>query len=163
MKVYVAGPMTGIPQFNFPAFDAAANDLRAVGHDVHSPAEMDDPATRAEAMASPDGAPGSGSANGETWGDFLARDVKLIADGGIETIFVLPGWQKSRGARQETFTGKALCGLDVRRYDGNAPYADGGRVSALDLVIAWAGGLWGDVIDDLRDSLTGLLLGRRLS
>lgn len=118
-KLYVAGPMTGIPSFNFPTFDAAAAELRAAGYDVVSPAEMDDPDTRAAAMASPDGAPGTGSSNGETWGDFLARDVKLIADGGIEGIVVLPGWERSRGARLETFVGHALCGLPVYRFKEN--------------------------------------------
>jgi hypothetical protein len=103
VRIYIAGPMTGIPQFNIPAFDAAAEDLRSLGHDVVSPAELDDPETRAAALLSLDGAPGEGSANGETWGDFLARDVKLITDGGIEAIAVIPGWERSRGARLETF------------------------------------------------------------
>ena len=133
MRLYLAGPMTGIPQFNIPAFDAAAARLRAEGFDVVSPAELDDPATRAAALASPDGAPGSGSSNGETWGDFLARDVKLIADGGIEAIAVLPGWDRSRGARLETFVGAALCGLPIIDEDS------GLLVRPIELVRAWAG------------------------
>jgi len=115
-KVYIAGPMTGLPQFNIPAFDRAAHMLRSHGIEVISPAELDDPETRATALASPDGAPGSGAANGETWGDFLSRDVKVIADSGLDGIVVLPGWNDSRGARLETFVGHALCGLDVYHY-----------------------------------------------
>lgn len=104
MKYYLAGPMTGIPQFNYPAFDAAAAQLRSDGYDIVSPAEMDDEKTRAAAMASPDGKPGLGSTNGETWGDFLARDVKLIADT-VDGIICLPGWEGSKGARLEVFVG----------------------------------------------------------
>lgn len=115
MKVYLAGPMTGIPQFNFPAFDAAAADLRRRGYDVVSPAELDEPETRALALKSPDGSMGSGSHNGETWGDFLARDVKLIADEGIEAIVCLDGWQNSKGARLETFVAR-LAGLPILEY-----------------------------------------------
>lgn len=132
MKVYLAGPMTGIPQFNFPVFDAAAADLRERGFEVVSPAELDDPETRAAALASPDGAPGSGMASDETWGDFLARDVKLIADGGVEAIVVLPGWEGSRGARLETFIANALCGAPVYHY-GRALQV----VPAFELVDAW--------------------------
>lgn len=103
MKIYLAGPMSGLPQFNFPAFYAAAKTLRGMGFEVVSPAEMDDAEDAGLAMKSPDGAPG-GHPN-KTWGDFLARDVKLIADGGITGIVFLPNWFKSRGARLEATVG----------------------------------------------------------
>jgi len=131
--VYVAAPMTGVTAFNIPAIDAAAADLRARGLGVISPAELDDPETRRTALASPDGAPGSGSTNGQTWGDFLARDVKLIADRGLDGIVVLPGWHRSRGARLETFIGNRLCGLPVYRYPDLEP------VDPHELALAWVG------------------------
>src|SRR4051812_6760126 len=40
-RVYVAGPMRGIPEFNFPAFNAAAVALRQIGCEVFNPAEKD--------------------------------------------------------------------------------------------------------------------------
>ena len=99
MKVYLANKMTGVPQMNFPWFDMAADFLRRQGFEVVSPAELDDPEVRAAALASEDGALGSASPNGETWGDFLARDVKIIADAEIDAIVVGPQWNESRGAR----------------------------------------------------------------
>jgi hypothetical protein len=123
--------MTGIPQFNFPAFEAMAAGLRADGIKVQSPAEMDDPETRKMALSSPDGAPGTGSANGETWGDFLARDVKLVADG-VKGVLVMDGWEKSRGARLETFVAY-LTGKPIRWAVDLSP------VSMTLLADAWVG------------------------
>lgn len=143
MKVYIAGPMTGLPQFNFPAFDEAAAHLRATGFDVVSPAELDDPEDRAAALASPDGAMHGGHHMNKTWGDFLARDVKLLADGGIEAVFVLPGWQGSSGARLETFVASAIKGMPVFAY-GMFEITDGGarvvpfQIDRRTLVEAWA-------------------------
>ena len=33
-RVYVAGPMTGLPDFNYPAFNAEAQRLRGLGYQV---------------------------------------------------------------------------------------------------------------------------------
>ena len=62
-------------------------------------------------MASVDGALGC---TDETWGDMLARDVKLIADG-VAGIIFLPGWQRSRGARLEAYVG-VLCDVEFYAY-----------------------------------------------
>lgn len=37
---YLAGPMTGLPDLNFPTFHARAAELRALGHEVVNPAEL---------------------------------------------------------------------------------------------------------------------------
>lgn len=95
MNIYLSGPMSGIPEFNAPAFKAAAKELRARGHHVMSPLEMD----------IDDGVDFN---NLPSWGTLLSRDVKAIADSGIEGICVLPGWSLSRGARLEVALGLIL-------------------------------------------------------
>jgi hypothetical protein len=118
IKWYLAGPMTGIPQFNYPAFYSAADRLRKIGLNVYSPAEMDDPTTVAAALASPDGSADDYDSEGKgTWGEFLARDVLLIADE-LGGIILLPGWEKSKGARLEAFV---AINLDYPAYE----YKDG--------------------------------------
>lgn len=39
MKIYLAGPMSGLPEFNYPAFNHTAKLFRDKGHEVLNPAE----------------------------------------------------------------------------------------------------------------------------
>jgi hypothetical protein len=111
--LYIAGPMSNIAQFNFPLFEAVAQALRDDGFTIVSPHECDNPETRAAAWASADGK--AGMEGSETWGECLARDVRMLADGytrpdgggefPIDGIAFLPNWECSRGARLEAFVG----------------------------------------------------------
>lgn len=100
---YLGGPMTGIPKFNFPRFHEVGNILRDNGYNIVSPAELDDPETEAAALQSEDGAPGSGSANGESYEDFLGRDIIICALPTCLGMICLEGWQNSRGASAESW------------------------------------------------------------
>lgn len=124
-KLYIAGPMSGIPQFNYPAFLRAAGLLREMGYEVYCPAEMDSPEAQAAALASPTGSFDELESNGcdETWGDFLKNDVKLIADE-VDAVTLLPGWETSRGARMEAFVA-LTCMKPVYLYTSEGPlYAE---------------------------------------
>jgi hypothetical protein len=110
MRLYVAGPMSGYPEHNFPAFRAATDALRKMGHTVTSPVEMDE----GEGF-NPGGADVvAGSAQ---WADFLARDVKVVADPTIDGLVVLDGWEQSRGAALEVHVAREL-GKSVHRLQG---------------------------------------------
>lgn len=117
--IYVAGPMTGYPQFNFPAFIQATGLLRGMGLKVISPHELDSPEIQAESIKSLDGKIHGGKIGGETWGQIIARDIRIVADE-IKTICLLENWHKSKGAKLEVTTGLVLghkfCKLRYNTY-----------------------------------------------
>lgn len=133
---YIAGPMSGRPQFNVPMFDRIAAALRADGYTVISPAELDSPEMRRLCLASTTGDYADLKSAGESWPEVLARDVKLIGDK-VDGIIVLPGWEKSRGARLECFVG-LLCRKYFAVWDDNAGCALVTVARALDLQDATA-------------------------
>lgn len=134
MKLYIAGPMTGIPGFNYRAFEEAARRLVATGHEAVNPTELDTPEERELILASD----GTHFDLDKTWGDYLSRDVKLLTDGGVDGVLVLRGWEQSRGARLETFLAHALLGLPIFRF-GAGPWDEVlFTVSIHELVPAWA-------------------------
>lgn len=111
-KLYLAGPMRGLPLFNYPAFAKGAATLRADGYYVFNPAEADIERTGKDAgEMSPSGDLAEATAKGFNLREALAEDLAFIchqADG----IAMLPGWENSKGATAERATAIAL-GLDV--------------------------------------------------
>jgi hypothetical protein len=114
VKLYVAGPMRGIPHFNFPAFHAATARLRAAGHEVFNPAERDIEATGVDISA--DNLTGNNeqaaSNHGFSLREALADDLLFVcrhADG----VVMLPGWVNSKGANAEV---AAAIALDLRLF-----------------------------------------------
>lgn len=106
-KLYLAGPMSDIPGFNFSAFEAATAELRKLGYEVTSPAEEDqkrDPVAYEHASQSVDGKWIPADTGGLTWAQILSKDVIIVADQ-VDGVALLPGWERSSGARLEAFVG----------------------------------------------------------
>lgn len=101
MNVYLAGPMSGIPEFNYPAFAAAAAKLRAEGHEVFSPAENDgDRLTADKGIDVETGKVVDPLAFKQFLRTVFAEDMEYICRK-ADAIAMLPGWEASGGARAE--------------------------------------------------------------
>lgn len=121
MKIYLAGPMRGIPEFNFPAFNAASARLRSEGHEVFNPAERDN-AHHGTDISKGNAAGCEEIAAKEHGFDLrvaLGEDLAYIC-AHADAVAVLPGWEKSKGAQAEVATAKAL-GLVVIYPEGGDP------------------------------------------
>ncbi len=78
--IYLSGPMSNLPSFNYPAFEAAAAALRVQGHAVLSAHEVEQP--------------------DHEWLGCLKRDLIAMITS-CHSIALLPGWETSKGARIE--------------------------------------------------------------
>lgn len=103
---YIAGPMRGVPEYNYPAFMAAAKLLRGLRWTVYNPAEMDIEAEPEEDWTTLSLEQQKLHNTASNIRRFAIRDIyvllhKLRAENG-DAIFVLPGWEDSEGAIAET-------------------------------------------------------------
>ena len=80
-RIYIAGPMSNIPDFNFPAFNKAAAKFRAEGWVVINPAEN------------------FGGKTDLPRSEYMRLDILLLMQ--CSHITFLPGWTESRGALME--------------------------------------------------------------
>lgn len=93
--IYLAGPMTGLPDFNYRTFNAAASILRRESIEVHNPAEEFD---------------GDTTLDREVYmRHALASVLRCVA------VVVLPGWETSPGVKLELVTATAA-GIPVYGY-----------------------------------------------
>ncbi|WP_413791808.1 MULTISPECIES: DUF4406 domain-containing protein [unclassified Pseudomonas] len=95
-RLYLAGPMTGFEDFNFPAFNTMAAQLRARGYVVENPAEH-------------------GIVDGADWADYMAYDLTRLGLCGM--VAVLPDWENSKGARLEVHIARELGMRVVNAHD----------------------------------------------
>jgi Domain of unknown function (DUF4406) len=79
-RIYIAGPMTGLPDFNYPAFNAEAARLRALGYEVENPAENPEPPCK-------------------SWSGYMRMALAQLIT--CDTVATLPNCGNSRGARIE--------------------------------------------------------------
>lgn len=105
MKIYIAGPMTGYENWNFPAFFEAENVLKELGHEVVNPAHNDGK-TLEEALANS----GTPDRPNNTWGYYMRRDLPHVLS--VDAVCVLDGWRDSKGACLEVHVAEAL-GLPI--------------------------------------------------
>lgn len=108
-KIYIAGPMQNVPEFNYPAFNKAAALYRELGYIVFNPAEHDTEILGVDAgQVSPSGSLIELEANSTfRRNEALAADLKWIALNATD-IHMLPGWEHSTGAFAEWSLAKAL-------------------------------------------------------
>jgi hypothetical protein len=110
MKIYLAGPMTGIPYFNFPAFHSAAQFLRTTFMaTVFNPAERDMQrhGTDVSAGNSTGSTEQAEREHGLTLRVALRDDLDWICRHATH-IALLPGWEQSKGCRVEHTLATAL-------------------------------------------------------
>lgn len=93
-KIYIAGPMSGLPEYNYPAFHSAEAQLKALGHETLNPA------TNPEQ---------------DSWEGYMRAAIAQVIQ--ADAIAFLPGAHFSRGARLELVIGNLL-GMDVRPLSG---------------------------------------------
>lgn len=93
MKYYIAGPVTGVKEDNLPRFRVAQKLLESEGHEAIVPHDIVDASkTQEEIMR-------------------VCLEAVLRSD----SIYMLPNWQRSRGACAELFVARTA-GLSVRYY-----------------------------------------------
>lgn len=100
MRVYIAGPMTGLPEFNFPAFHAAADAWREAGWEVLNPADAFDGTTDRE------------------YKEYVAHDMVLLKS--CDAIAMLPGWD-APNARGSVWEREVAMLLNLMVLDATAP------------------------------------------
>lgn len=88
LRVYLAGPMTGLPDFNFPAFNEAEAELLKHYQTVFNPAKN------------------FGGKTGLPRADYMRKDFEALLKSDV--IALLPGWAKSKGARAELVVAEQL-------------------------------------------------------
>lgn len=102
MKIYISGPITGMPNNNREAFSEAARLLQSAGHEVVNPFDID-PSTNKQ------------------WHEYMRADIKALCD--CDALAWLPGSANSKGAMLEIHIAQQL-GMKVCAIEAMVPICD---------------------------------------
>lgn len=95
-RIYLAGPMRGFPQYNFPAFFDAEREYEAAGCPTVNPARVDVEADGFDPRGDSSKTPPHAIEH------YMARARRTVA--ACRSIALLPGWEDSEGVRIELDT-----------------------------------------------------------
>ena len=107
MKVYLSGPMSGLPESNFPAFNHGAKLLRGMGVELVNPAELNPGCDAPPVDAPPE-------VHKAYWQKCLRVDVRELTH--CDAIVLLPGWEYSSGAHLELHNARQF-GLLIATFE----------------------------------------------
>lgn len=158
-SIYIAGPMTGYDQWNFPAFFDAEKQLLELGYEVINPAHND--GTTVEAALESAGNP---ERPNHSWAWYMRRDLPHVLE--VDAVCVLPGWQQSKGAALEVHVATAI-GLPIYILrDGKlipritvlglSGYARAGKDTLADCLVANYGFTKKSFAQPMKDALAAL-------
>lgn len=132
MRAYIAGPMTGRPLFNFPAFFEAAARLTRQGNETVNPAQHDiDMGWVSVTKDAQGGILAVDKHETFSWDEALDWDIDQISH--CDAVYLLPGWSKSRGACREYAAARTM-GLLVLGAIDETPLAAVTRQPLVGLV-----------------------------
>ena len=115
-KIYLAGPMSGYPQYNQQAFEHTAARLRADGFDVTTPFELNDLVWHRHFGRAFDPATDTCDWGNPILREMFAEDIRVLSES--DKVVFLNGWKRSKGARLEYTTARQL-GIPCERLDGS--------------------------------------------
>lgn len=96
--IYIAGPMTGIDDYNKPAFDRAAKQIKEVWKGTNLPTSVISPSTN------------FGGDQTLTHAQYMRYSIHQLLI--VDAVYMLDGWEFSKGAVCEHTVAQSL-GLDI--------------------------------------------------
>ena len=94
-KIFISGPMTGLPDFNFPRFNLVAKQLEDAGIDCVNPVDVCKKYKKETVLSNP-----------AKFQEMINEQQRLERE--CDAILLLDGWSKSKGVRLELKTALEL-------------------------------------------------------